>query len=122
MRIDPITALGVLGLVGGAIASNLDTNRATLTATTEAIQLNAVATEVATEALKEEVDLANSRYESGLCIRSTIPITHGMAIDRAYAGSVVCDAQGMTAAVAKDGRLTLLARTGNAEIIQGGIQ
>lgn len=122
MRFDPITALGMLGLVGGAIASNLDIPRAALTTTSQSTQINTVAADIAADALASEVSLANQRYESGLCLRSTVPITQGMAIDRAYAESVVCDAQGMTAVVAKDGRLTLLARTGNAQIIQGGIQ
>lgn len=121
MKIDPIAVLGAATVIVGAIANHNPQQQA-ITAATDSIVTNAVASEVATEALATQSQLAESRYKSGLCIISTISIVEGLAVPPAHAGQVICDAQGMTATIATNGALVLLARTGNTTIISEGLK
>jgi len=121
MKIDPIAAIGAGAMVIGAIA-NYSPQQQAITKASDSIQINAVATQVAGESLAAQDALAVSRYESGLCIRSAVSIVEGMAVSRAYANQVICDGQGMTAQIAHNGHLTLLARTGNQTAIAKGLQ
>lgn len=122
IKLDPLTLIGAGFLAVGAITTLLSPGQQALTSATNTTQINAVATEIATESLAAQTALANERYESGACIRSTVPITEGMAVDRAYSKGIICDKSGMTAAIANNGRLVLLARTGDQTKITQGLQ
>lgn len=122
MRFDPLTLVGGGIFAVGAITTMLSPTQQAITSSSDSIAINAVAGEVAAEALLTQSKLAESRYLSGLCIISTLPITEGMAVPPAYSGQIICDAQGMTAQIANDGRLVLLARAGNQTVISEGLK
>jgi hypothetical protein len=122
MKIDLLT-VGSIGIMAvGGIANAFNTQQRAITAASDSVAVNTVATEIASESLAASAALAESRYESGACIISTIPITEQMAVPTVYAGGIICDRHGMTAVVARDGRLVLLARTGNQAKITQGLQ
>ncbi len=122
MRIDPLTAAGAIALTAGALFSQLDSDRQAISSSAASIPTREVAAEVAADALEAEAELARQRYSSGLCLRSTVPLVKGMELDPSHASAIVCDSQGMTAEVAPSGKLTLFARTGDAEAIAGGLR
>jgi len=97
-------------------------SRSTLTTTQASIATNEVSSEISADALAAGDALARERYQSGQCIKSTLPITEGMAVPREYAGGIICDSHGTTAAIARDGRLTLLAKTGRTPAILEGLK
>ena len=122
MKIDLLT-VGSIGIMAvGGITTMINPQQRAITQATDTIAITSVATEVSAESLTAQAKLAESRYESGACIISTLPITEGMAVPPAHRGSVVCDRHGMTAQVASDGRLVLLARTGNQAKITEGLK
>lgn len=122
IKLDPLTLIGAGFLAIGGITTMLSPSQQAITTATNTTQINAVATEVATESLAAQTALANERYDSGACIRSTISITEGMAVNSVYSGGIICDKSGMTAAIASNGRLVLLARTGDQTKITQGLQ
>ena len=115
-------AASILLIAGGMVNTALDPNRAALTTTQNSISTNAIATEITAEAAQQSTALANERYKSGACVRSTAPITQGMGVSPQYAGMILCDAHGTTAVIAQNGALTLIARTGDTAIITEGLK
>lgn len=122
MKIDPLTMISAGAIAIGAIANAFNPTQRVITTATDAVQVNTVAAEVAAESLTASATLAESRYKSGACAISTIPITEQMAVPTVYAGGIICDRHGMTAAIASNGHLVLLARTGNQDIIAEGLK
>ena len=122
MELNAPTVLGAGGMLLSVALSNNSPSQDTLNATSNNTTLNQVAIEMSTEALQASDQLAKTRFQSNLCIRSTVPLTPGMAVDSHLQGQVVCDAFGNTAQVAPDGRLVMFARTGDSDIITGGLQ
>ena len=122
MKIDPIAAIGAGAMVIGAITTAFNPQQQAITTATDGVQVNTVAAEVATESLAASATLAESRYKSGACAISTAPITERMAVNPVYAGGILCDRHGTTAAIASNGHLVLLSRTGNQTIIFEGLK
>lgn len=122
MRIDPLTLASVGAIAIGAITTAFNPQQQAITAASDGVQINTVAAEVATQSLAASATLAESRYKSGACAVSTIPITEQMAVPPVYAGGIICDRHGTTAVIASNGHLVLLARTGNQSIITEGLR
>ena len=117
----------VMMIIGGGAALLVgyfgqSTERQTLSASQQAISANAVAIEIESEAIAASNDLAIARYDSGACIRSTVPLVDGMVVPSEYAGRFICDAYGTTMQIDKKGRLTLPAKTGDAAAITRGLR
>ncbi|MGB0560189.1 MAG: hypothetical protein ACPGVO_00080 [Spirulinaceae cyanobacterium] len=110
-----------IALVGAGLQQFSVTQQSLTTAQTSAAR-NAIATEISAEALAAADALAKERFNSGQCIKSTIPIVESMKVDRTYAGQIICDAQGTTAVIARNGALTLLAKTGDQAVILEGLK
>lgn len=122
LNIDPLSIGAGLAIAIGAITTAFNPQQQAITAATDGVQVNTVAAEVAAESLTASAALAESRYKSGACAISTVPITEQMAVPPVYAGGIICDRHGTTAAIASNGHLVLLSRTGNQSIITEGLR
>ncbi|MBP0021295.1 MAG: hypothetical protein J7647_27545 [Cyanobacteria bacterium SBLK] len=67
--------------------------------------------------------LAESRFESGLCLLANQPIAPSLAVATPVPnGSIICDRAGTTAIADEHGRLTQIAKTDNRETIEEGLK
>ena len=63
--------------------------------------------------------LAITRYQSGNCLLSTVPIKPGMVFSGVPTDVSVCDDQGWTAQLGSDGTVQKLAYTSDTDVIRG---
>lgn len=121
MKFDPLT-LGAIVLVAiGGGTSMLDSSRQTRSAQSADSEAAKVSLQIEAQAIAASKELAETRYQSGLCLVARNPIAPGQMVEGIKPGSTVCDRFGNTAITAKNGELIAIAATDNAEIIQGGI-
>jgi len=105
-------------MVIGAVATAMDGERAgrqQLQQFTANAQVNS---QIQSDRLQAESQLAETRLNSGACVLADVPLQPGMTVSNLTPGSAVCDSQGTTALVAADGTLDDFARTNNTEAIR----
>lgn len=122
MKIDPLTATGLVIAVGSAGMSAMSPERSTITSTATHSTTSAVFREVESEAITIQSQLAATRYQSGLCLTAANPIGPNQIVTNIAVGSYVCDRFGTTAIVAPGGDLVQIARTGDPKIITEGLK
>lgn len=102
----------------GAVTTSLDPSRAERQ-DWQRFSANAeVNAQIQATRLQAESQLAETRYRSGACVLSEVPLQPGMTVANLTPGSAVCDHQGTTAIVAQDGTLDGFARTNNTDVIR----
>jgi hypothetical protein len=106
----------VMGI--GAVSVSLDPSRAERQQWQQFTANAEVNAQIQGDRLAAETQLAETRYSSGACVLSEVPLQQGMFVENLNPGSAVCDIKGTTALVANDGSLTAFARTGNTEIVR----
>lgn len=102
----------------GAVATSMDPERADRQQWQQFSANAQVNAQIQSDRLKAESQLAETRYSSGACVLSEVPLQQGMVAANLTPGSAVCDNQGTTAVVAKDGSLDGFARTNNTEVVR----
>lgn len=102
----------------GAIATSLDPSRAERQQWQQFSANAQVNAQIQESRLQAESQLAETRYNSGACVLSNVPLEQGMVVTNLTPGSAVCDNQGTTAVVASDGSLQDLARTNNTTVVR----
>ncbi|MEA5469350.1 hypothetical protein [Spirulina sp. 06S082] len=121
MKPDPLT-IGALAIVAiGGIANAFNGGQQTRSAQTTETQTAKVSMQIEEDAIAISKKLAETRYQSGLCLIANNPIAPGQIVRGAKTGQIVCDRFGNTAIVSKTGELLQLAKTDDKNIIQGGI-
>jgi len=123
MRIDPITAAGLIIALGSGAMSQLNPARTATTTTATASNAAAVVAGIESDAAAAMAEQAEQRYLSGLCFVATNPIAPGQVVQEITPpGSFACDRWGTTAAIAPSGELVNIARTGEQSVIIEGIK
>lgn len=102
----------------GAIATSMDPQRSERQQWQQFSANAQVNAQIQESRLQAESQLAETRYHSGACVLSEVPLQQGMVVTNLTPGSAVCDNQGTTAVVAADGRLADFARTNNTEVVR----
>lgn len=102
----------------GAISTSLDSQRAERQQWMEFAANSKVNAQIQEDRLIAESALAETRYRSGACVLSEVPLVPGMTTANLSPGSAVCDNQGTTAIVADDGSLDGFARTNDTATIR----
>jgi len=102
----------------GAIATSMDPQRSERQQWQQFSANAQVNAQIQEARLQAESQLAETRYRSGACVLSEVPLQQGMVVTNLTPGSAVCDNQGTTAVVAADGRLTDFARTNNTAVVR----
>jgi len=102
----------------GAIATSLDPERADRQQWQQFSANAQVNAQIQSDRLQAESQLAETRYSSGACVLSEVPLQQGMVVTNLTPGSAVCDNHGTTAVVGKDGALEGFARTNNTEVVR----
>ena len=117
---NPVTLLAfpAVVMVLGAIATSLDSERAERQQWQQFSASAQVNAGIQADRLQAESQLAETRYTSGACVLSEVPLLPGMTVSGLNPGSAICDNQGTTAVVASDGSsLTDFARTNNTTVV-----
>jgi hypothetical protein len=123
MRLDPITAAGLIIALGSGAMTQFNPQRAAMTTAANSTTATAIALDVEGNAAANATALAESRYQSGLCLVAANPITPGQVVtEPTPPGSFACDHFGTTAAIAPSGELVQIARTGEQSIIVEGLK
>jgi hypothetical protein len=102
----------------GAIATSMDPQRSERQQWQQFSANAQVNAQIQESRLQAESQLAETRYRSGACVLSEVPLQPGMVVTNLTPGSAVCDNQGTTAVVAADGRLADFARTNNTAVVR----
>lgn len=102
----------------GAIATSMDPERADRQQWQQFSANAQVNAQIQSDRLQAESQLAETRYRSGACVLSEVPLQQGMVVTNLTPGSAVCDNHGTTAVVDKDGSLQGFARTNNTEVVR----
>jgi len=102
----------------GAIATSMDPQRSERQQWQQFSANAQVNAQIQEDRLQAESQLAETRYNSGACVLSEVPLQQGMVVSNLTPGSAVCDNQGTTAVVAADGRLDNFARTNNTTVVR----
>ena len=105
-------------MVIGAIATAMDEGRAERQQWQKFAANAEVNSQIQESRLLAESQLAETRYGSGACVLSEVPLQPGMVTANLSPGSAVCDGQGTTAIVATDGSLGDFARTNDTAAIR----
>lgn len=105
-------------MVMGAIATAFDSERADRQQWQSFAANAQVNQQIQQDRLQAESQLAETRYSSGACVLSEVPLQPGMGVEDLTPGSAVCDNQGTTAIVAQNGTLEGFARTNNTAVIR----
>jgi hypothetical protein len=105
-------------LLIGAIATAFDAERADRQQWQEFAANAKVNAQIQQDRGLAESALAETRYNTGPCALSDVPLQPGMVVNNLTPGSAICDNQGMTAIVADDGTLDGFARTNNTAVIR----
>ena len=118
MRLPVLFAFPALLLAVGIVATSLDPQRAERQRWQEFAASAKVNSRIQKDRLAAESALAESRYDSGACVLSEVPLAPGMVVRNLNPGAAVCDGSGTTAVVGADGTLSDFARTSNTEVIR----
>lgn len=102
----------------GAIATSMDPQRAERQQWQQFSANAQVNAQIQESRLQAESQLAETRYRSGACVLSEVPLQQDMVVTNLTPGSAVCDNQGTTAVVASDGSLADFARTNNTAVVR----
>jgi len=102
----------------GAVATSMDTDRAQRQQWQQFTASAQVNSQIQSDRLMAESRLAETRYKSGACVLSELPLVPGMVTANLTPGSAVCDQQGTTAIVAVDSSLGDFARTNDTATIR----
>ena len=102
----------------GAIATAMDSERASRQQLQQFTANAEVNSQIQSDRLQAESQLAETRLNSGACVLADVPLQPGMTVSNLTPGSAVCDQFGTTALVAADGSLGDFARTNNTAVIR----
>lgn len=113
-----LLAFPALVMAVGVIATSLDPTRAERQSWQQFSANAQVNAQIQSDRLEAESQLAETRYSSGACVLSEVPLQQGMVATNLTPGSAICDNQGTTAVVASEGRLDGFARTNDTAVVR----
>ena len=113
-----VLLIPIVFLAIGAIATAFDSDRGFRQSLERSAGTDAVNAEIEANKFEAEANRAETRYSSGSCTLSDVPLKPGMTTSELLPDSAICDRHGNTAIVSKDGQLEEFAKTNNTEVIR----